>query len=265
MINKIHRKKKLCITYNKQKTKILGYGKNDLTLDEDEILVNDFRDRLFHIFEKGKNNWDSNDLFLTKAVSDYLYLIIKELFDLHELAIDNFDLCHYTFIIPCEWGLEIREALLRPIFIQSGLIKEDDGSDRLLFTTDVEAFFYYTQTLDSDASKLLKKHEYGIMSIISAAGEDNEVANAEATIEFILFQAHNGVSGISDPMLFPRVVSSVILPISVDSIKKDIRFFLKSNLFPNNDTSIDDQNKVIDNITEYIYSDKGEVKVKNKN
>ncbi|KAI9352325.1 hypothetical protein BD770DRAFT_393215 [Pilaira anomala] len=253
-------KKKLCITYNKQKTKILGYGKNDQTLDEDEILVNDFRDRLFHIFEKGKSNWDPNDLFLMRAVSEYLYLIIKELFDLHELPMDNFGLCHYIFIVPCEWRYEIREALLRPIFIQSGLIKDDDGSDRLSFTSDVEAFFYYTQALDSDASKLLKKHEYGIMSIISAAGEDNEAENTEATIKFVLFQAENGVSGIPDPMLFPRVISSITLPISADSIKKGIRFYLKSNLFPDNDTSIDDQNKVINNITEYIYSDKAEEK-----
>lgn len=51
---------------------------------------------------------------------------------------------HYVFIVPTYWDNEVRETLLRPIFIQARLITNDDHNmDRLQFFTRLETALEY--------------------------------------------------------------------------------------------------------------------------
>ncbi|KAI9330117.1 hypothetical protein BD770DRAFT_416615 [Pilaira anomala] len=59
--------------------------------------------------------------------------------------IENSEALHYALIMLSEWGYEIREELLRPIFIQSGHISKNDHLDRLIFLSDIDSIFYYFQ------------------------------------------------------------------------------------------------------------------------
>lgn len=53
---------------------------------------------------------------------------------------------HFSFLVPTSWDYDIREELIRHLFIQTGLITESDHKSRLLFFTKIESFFQYLQS-----------------------------------------------------------------------------------------------------------------------
>lgn len=75
------------------------------------------------------------------------------------LKIKSFDLFHYAFIVPFEWGEGMRDDIIRPIFVQSGLISIEDYQDRLLFFSYVTNIFLREETIQSFAERLLTKRK----------------------------------------------------------------------------------------------------------
>ncbi|KAI8087467.1 hypothetical protein BDF21DRAFT_229791 [Thamnidium elegans] len=65
------------ISYNKEKTYVKALGRNCGEEDEDNLVINNFRDGLHNLFQKDKETWEEEDKFLMKAVSDYLPLAVK--------------------------------------------------------------------------------------------------------------------------------------------------------------------------------------------
>ncbi|KAI7895810.1 uncharacterized protein EV154DRAFT_493846 [Mucor mucedo] len=52
---------------------------------------------------------------------------------------------YYAFTLPTQWDPEIREGLIRPLFIKANLIHESDGQGRLIFFTELQSTFRYMQ------------------------------------------------------------------------------------------------------------------------
>ncbi|GAA5802043.1 hypothetical protein HPULCUR_007503 [Helicostylum pulchrum] len=129
------------ISYDKQTGNVRDTGCNYDKEDEDTIAIKGFRDKLYALFKKDKETWDEEDTFLIKAVSDYLPLAMEYAMK-DDFEEGSFDLFHYAFIVPSEWEEEIRDDIIRPISVQSGLISNEDHQDRLLFFSDIESIFY---------------------------------------------------------------------------------------------------------------------------
>ncbi|GAA5801524.1 hypothetical protein HPULCUR_006972 [Helicostylum pulchrum] len=56
------------------------------------------------------------------------------------------------FVVHFDWEDDIKEELLRLIFIQSSLILKDDHEDRLLFFADLESYFWKHENHDPNAT-----------------------------------------------------------------------------------------------------------------
>ncbi|KAI7895811.1 uncharacterized protein EV154DRAFT_296322 [Mucor mucedo] len=53
---------------------------------------------------------------------------------------------YYAFTLPTNWCPEIREELIRPLFIEANLIQEGDSQGRLIFFTELEPTFRNMQS-----------------------------------------------------------------------------------------------------------------------
>ncbi|KAG2235803.1 hypothetical protein INT48_001029 [Thamnidium elegans] len=202
------------ISYNNKRTYVKDFGPNCEEEDEDNIVITNFRDRLYGLFKKGKATWEEEDRFLMKAVSDYLPAVIGETMEEMKLEIKDFDLFHYAFIVPSEWEEEIREDIIRPIFVQSGLISNEDHQDRLLFLTDIESIFY---------THSFKKGENTILCRVSPE-------EGKTIIKFDLIQTRDTLYSFPNAKLSPMITKSVF--VSTKDIEGRIKDFLRENLFP---------------------------------
>ncbi|GAA5800302.1 hypothetical protein HPULCUR_005728 [Helicostylum pulchrum] len=203
------------ISYDKQTGKVRDINCSYDEDDEDTIVITNFCDKLYALFKKDKETWDEEDTFLIKAVSDYLPLAIdctmKEMY----LEKESIDLFHYAFIVPSEWEEEIREDIIRPIFVKSGLISNEDHQDRLLFFSDIESIFYN------------HSFERGDNTILCRLSPDEE----KTVIKFDLIQTTSTLYNVPNASLFPKVMKSSSVSVITDDIDDRITEFLRTNLF----------------------------------
>ncbi|GAA5812910.1 hypothetical protein MFLAVUS_006371 [Mucor flavus] len=202
----------------------MALGKDCEEEAEDNTVIENFYDRLYNLFKKKKANWDEEDIFLMKAVSDYLPLAVKNTMEKNELEIESFDLFHYAFIVPSEWEEEMREDIIRPIFVQSGLISNEDHQDRLLFFSDIESVCYGLQ-YDAFENCFLKKGQNTILCRLSPD-------KGKIVIKFDLIQTTNTLFNVSNAKLFPKVMKSSLVSVTADDIESCKKDFLRTNLFP---------------------------------
>ncbi|GAA5794836.1 hypothetical protein HPULCUR_000184 [Helicostylum pulchrum] len=203
------------ISYDKQTGNVrdidCDYDKND----EDTIVIEGFRDKLYVLFEKDKETWNEDDIFLMKAVSDYLPLAIEYTIKRTKLETESIELFHYAFIVPSEWEEEIRDDIIRPIFVKSGLISNEDHQDRLLFFSDIESMFY---------NYSFERGENTILCRITP-GE------GKIDIKFDLIQTSSTLHDFPNAKLFPKVMKSSSVSVIEDDIEDRIADFLRTNLF----------------------------------
>ncbi|KAI7893683.1 uncharacterized protein EV154DRAFT_139599 [Mucor mucedo] len=83
-----------------------------------------------------------------------------------ELNCSEAELC-YVFTIPTGWNENIKEELIRPLFIKSGVLNEEDDQGRLIFFTDLELNFRYLQSRRFREFNVAMNqgHQYIIMSL----------------------------------------------------------------------------------------------------
>ncbi|KAI9263651.1 hypothetical protein EDC94DRAFT_85884 [Helicostylum pulchrum] len=193
------------ISYDKQTGNVRDIDCNREKEDEDTIVIKGFCDKFYALFKKDKETWNEDDMFLKKAVSDYLPLGMKE----------SIDLFHYAFIVPSEWEEEIREDIIRPIFVQSGLISNEDHQDRLLFFSDIESMFYN------------RSFERGENTILCRLSPDE----GKITVKFDLIQTMSTLYDFPNAKLFPKVMKSSSVSVIADDIEDRIAEFLRTNLF----------------------------------
>lgn len=190
--------------------------------------------------KKGKYKWNQDDLFLFKAVSDFIRLSAKQLMDNINNGIKQVkdtDALHYICVVPSEWEEEIREALVRPIFVRANLLSKEDHQDRLLFCTDVESIYYHITENQRDNLKLSRNTIMGIIGVV----EESEVSLA---LHSILIA--NPIFDFPNPLLFLKLVASNSSFLTTDDIKNGIREFIKKKF------SFDAQEETIRNIMEEI-------------
>ncbi|GAA5812706.1 hypothetical protein MFLAVUS_006164 [Mucor flavus] len=197
------------ISYSKDRTYVKALGKDCVEDAEDNI---------------DKKTWDEEDTFLTKAVSDYLPRAIKKTMKETELKMESFDLFHYALIVPSEWEEEMREDIIRPIFVQSGLISNEDHQDRLLFFSDIESIFYGLK----DENNQTYSFERGQNTILCRISPDGE----KVVVKFDLIQTTNTLFNFPNSKLFPKVMKSSSVFVNAENIEGRIKEFLRTNLFP---------------------------------
>ncbi|GAA5804836.1 hypothetical protein HPULCUR_010344 [Helicostylum pulchrum] len=203
------------ISYDKQTGTVRDIDCNDDKEDKDTIVITNFYDKLYALFKKDKETWDEEDTFLKKAVSDYLPLAMEYTMKEIELETESLDLFHYAFIVPSEWEEEIRDGIIRPIFVQSGLISNEDHQDRLLFFSDIESIFYNYSSERGDNTILCRiTHEEG-----------------KAIVKFDLIQTSTTLYSFPNAKLFPKVMKSSSVSVIAGDIEDRIAEFLRTNLF----------------------------------
>ncbi|KAI9362671.1 hypothetical protein BD770DRAFT_381534 [Pilaira anomala] len=214
------------------------------------ITIKHFIDKLYCAFKKGKNNWNKNDLILELAVKNFIRALANYIIDSYSFpTIHSLIELHYVCIVPYEWEDEIREELLRPIFIQSGLITKTDHKDRLLFLSEPESFFYYTQRNNRPRSELYNGYyQVGDHYLLCRVDVDHK---RKSSIHVHLIEAQPTVLNIPEELLYPRILFSSKLSFTVDSIKSNLNFFLRAKLFPEDNNSY--KNDYVDMIVKYLY------------
>ncbi|GAA5798335.1 hypothetical protein HPULCUR_003737 [Helicostylum pulchrum] len=203
------------ISYDKQTGNVRDIDCNYDKEDEDTIVIKGFRDKLYALFKKDKETWKEDDTFLMKAVSDYLPLALEYIIDEIDLETESLDLFHYAFIVPSEWEEEIREDIIRPLFVQSGLISNEDHQDRLLFFSDIESIFYN------------HSFERGENTILCRLSLDE----GKVIVKFDLIQTSSTLYNFPNASLFPKVMKSSSVTVIADDIEDRIAEFLRTNLF----------------------------------
>ncbi|KAI9330115.1 hypothetical protein BD770DRAFT_416613, partial [Pilaira anomala] len=242
------------IIYNKEKTEALFWeipysSKKKLKeqLDqikqnnEDYIQIENSVEKLYTAYQKRKCNWDEDDIFLEKAVSDFLRLVIHNMVETQKKPIDSFDALHYVCVVPSVWDKKIREELLRPIFIQSGVISENDHKNRLLFFSDIESIFYRMQNEYSDPkvpfSENFKVGDHKIMCRVNSLKDDT------VSIHLDLVEIQYPLLDITyETLRYPRILLSSSAFITLNDIKKNLETFLKAELFLGN-TNVNQHNQ----------------------
>ncbi|KAG2233261.1 hypothetical protein INT48_001710 [Thamnidium elegans] len=204
------------ITYDKHKLNVLSWG--DQSVDdneEDTVQIDVSGKKLYQLFENGKDRWDQDDLFTLTAVSDFIRLSVEELIKDSKGEIKDSDALHYIFIVPSEWEEEIREVLIRPIFVQANLISKDDHPDRLLFCCEIESAYYY---LSDYFTKMTRNT---ILDRIVAV-EENQVS-----IKLYLILIGNPLFDFSGSVTRPKIMNSNEMFLTSDDVKNGIRKFIK--------------------------------------
>lgn len=202
---------------------------------KDNVRVDRFLEQLYQVFKKDKDNWNQDDIFLLKAVSDFMRLSMKELIE----KSDDAETLHFIFAIPSEWEEEIREDLLRPLFIQANLLSKDDHKDRLLFCSEIESICY--RIIDPGSGFYLKRGKNTIVCRLSP------IAESEILIKLDLVSTVNSMFDFPGAVIYPKVVRSNSLSLTFDIITNCIRAFIDTKV------PFDIQEEIIKIITSIRY------------
>lgn len=212
------------------------------------IEIDNFIKDLYQLFIKGKKNWNEDNLVLCRVVSSFIRLLVNSILRNYAARIKNSEALHYAVVVPSEWGYEIRDELLRPIFIQSGHISKNDHQDRLIFLSDLDSIFYYFQldiTQTSQQSGYFKVGEHRIM------GRINPLKDQTVSIRLDLIETQRSLNNFPDALLHPKATYSRFFVIADNDVKKNLKTFLKPKLYPEEaDTGKD---AIICMIVDYIY------------
>ncbi|KAI8091514.1 hypothetical protein BDF21DRAFT_409586 [Thamnidium elegans] len=221
-----HLSMETCIVYCKQRQIVLSWGDPEFDKENnDHIRINNFGDILHQISQKDEDMRNEEDVFLLKAVSDFISLAINKLVKNSKKEIKGTDELHYSFITPSEWKDKIREDLIRQIFIRTKLVLESDHKDRVLFFSTIEAICYYIQNSSGNDCSF-KRGQNTIMCRLY-----NIKAN-EVLIKFDSIQTVNSLFDFPESKFFPKVINSNSISITSQDIKDCIKLFLKNKLFP---------------------------------
>ncbi|KAI8047260.1 hypothetical protein BDF21DRAFT_210505 [Thamnidium elegans] len=208
------------ITYDKHKFNVLSWGNQSVDNNkQDTVRIDVSREKLYQLFKKDKDSWDQDDLFTLTAVSDFIRLYVTKLIKYSQGEIKDSGALHYVLNVPSEWEEEIREVLIRPIFVQANLISKEDHQDRLLFCSDIESIYYYLS--NPKGPSFAKMMRNTILGRIGAVKED------KVSIKLYLILIGNPLFAFSGSVMFPKIMNSNAMSLTSDNVKNSIREFIK--------------------------------------
>ncbi|KAI8067314.1 hypothetical protein BDF21DRAFT_112613 [Thamnidium elegans] len=230
------------ITYDKNKSNVLSWGDDSVDdNEEDSVQINVSREKLYQLFKKGKDSRDKDDLFTLTAVADFIRLYVENLIENLKGEIKDRGALHYVLVVPSEWEEEIREVLIRPIFVEANLISKDDHQDRLLFCSDIESSYY--RLSDPERVSFTEMTRNTILSRIVAVKEN------QVSIKLDLILIGNPLFDFSGSITFPKIMNSNAMFLTSDDVKNGIREFIKIKF------SFDAQEDTILNIMKELGND----------
>ncbi|KAI8067200.1 hypothetical protein BDF21DRAFT_496137 [Thamnidium elegans] len=230
------------ITYDKHKSNVLSWGNQSVDdNEEDTVQIDVSREKLYQLFEKGKDSWDQDDLFTLTAVSDFIRLSVEALIKKLKGEIKDSGALHYVFVVPSEWEGEIREVLIRPIFVQANLISKDDHQDRILFCSDIESIYYSLS--DPEDVYFTEMTRNMIFGRIVTVEED------QVSIKLDLILIGNPLFDFSGSVTRPKIMNPKEMSLTSDDVKNGIRELVKIKF------SFDAQEDTILNIMEELGND----------
>lgn len=130
---------------------------------------------------------------------------------------------HYIFVVPSGWEEDIREVLLRPLLIETGLISKDDHKGWLLFCTDLESICYNLTDTNAD-STFLNRGKKTIFCRLST------IKKNEISIKLDLVSTVNSIFDFSDPFMHLKVVRSNSVSLTIYDITEGIKVLLNMEL-----------------------------------
>ncbi|KAI9252244.1 hypothetical protein EDC94DRAFT_281682 [Helicostylum pulchrum] len=208
------------VTCDKQTRKLVNDGNEYRSQFRETVEIDVSGKQLYRLFKKGKDNWNRNDLIWLRALSDFLRLCVKELIDDPKKKIKDNGSLHYAFIVPSEWEEDIREVLIRPMFVKANLVSKDDHPDRLLFCTDVESIYYYVADPNGGHRLTLKRN--------TILGRIVPVAFNRVLIKLDLIVAGNRLFDFFGSVMFPKIMNSNSLLFTSSDIRNGIRELIKA-------------------------------------
>lgn len=125
-----------------------AHKKQSEKYNPDIFYVDNIFTKLNDIFLKKKQyscyKYDVHDSLVLYAVK----VILQKLVDKHQGSVNaSHSPPHFVFILPTSWDYMIGEELIRPLFIKSGLITQNDHHDRLLFFITLQSTFQRLQSI----------------------------------------------------------------------------------------------------------------------
>lgn len=106
------------------------------------VYVCNIFNELSHIYLRSQRYNLNDKIIFQEAVS-----ILQQHVDSWKERLDNTNMdFYYAITLPTNWSPEIREKLIRPLFIQANLIHKSDGQGRLIFFTELEPTFRNMQS-----------------------------------------------------------------------------------------------------------------------
>lgn len=237
MINDFKKTREVaCIAYDKTKTNVLAWGNKAQELREketccDTIYKDNFMEEIQRVYPKyTKDSNDKDALEVLQSVTDFILHLVNSLKTKWSEVVGqentNAINLHFVFIVPTEWSYKIREDLLRPIFIATGLISETDHVNRLLFFTKLESVIQLIQHPKFGIAEKIKISTQYIMCS-AAQTEDDSIIKIDS-FEF----EHCSVGISSTSTLIPRLSKSVTVKVDFEQIKSGIKGLIRKTGVP---------------------------------
>lgn len=203
-----------------------------------------------------------NNIYMNKITKKHKHILLRSIRRLLNRLVD---LCssdgkkssshyHFSLILPTHWDYDIREKLLRPLFINSKLISKNDDQSRLLFFTTLESVFPYLQ-----ASGYYEK--YKIFKDVILNGQhfimySFNISNREKmSVKIDLFSSHYPFIKSINKYYVPNLLNSICFDIALDiNVRWGVEVCLRNRGF---DTEKKKTTKLITHLTNYCI-DRGE-------
>lgn len=129
--------------------------------------------RIYPKYKADKNDKDA--LYVLQSVTDFILNLVISLRSKSSgmvghktVSVNNF---HFVFVVPTEWDYRIKQDILRPIFVATGLISEKDHPNRLLFFTKLESILQLIQHPRFGIhNRIEKSTQYLMCGLVQAEG-----------------------------------------------------------------------------------------------
>lgn len=224
--------------YNTASKEILwGNGAETRQSEENHqniFYINNIFTKLNNIYLKrkqtsSKSEYDIYDKLVLQTVPIILRRLVESAHSLPDKNRSNSlstPYYHFTFLVPTSWDYGIREELIRPLFIQAGLITESDHKGRLLFFTKLESIFEYMQfQYCGTINKSIGNGKQYIMHELYFIGN-------KLSVDLDLFSAHYPPATAIDKGYVPKSLKSICFNVSlVSKLETGIESCLKNRGF----------------------------------
>ncbi|KAI7881208.1 uncharacterized protein EV154DRAFT_523540 [Mucor mucedo] len=251
-----YKQTKASILYNAKTEDILATGdeadyRKFSEADENTVFyINNIMIKLNDIYLKNAQDHNAHDRMTLAGVVLFLQNLTKDYSQGKTISHKSYLDYHFAVTLPTHWDLNIREKMLRPLFIQAGLVSADDHHDRLLFFSQLDGDFRHLQSLDHNGSsrintRLANGRQYVMYKL--------KLVDRKLIVTMDLFSAHYPAVTAIDDKYVSKALHSVYFTVSLDPMSANnfnsgiivpINVFFDNTLASTKEIFIREMNKV---------------------